>query len=315
MRPSVVVPTLNGCDRLCRCLDVLASRAPDTEVVVVNGPSTDGTTGMVKDRDDVDVLLEVPERNVNVARNAGIRAASGDVVAILDDGVRVGPDWRDALLEGFDDGADVVTGPRHRELPGGVATSAPESDVVGGRTVEYFDAGNVAFTARTLSALDGFDEYLPTGGSRDLARRLAGQERDVEWAQGMRVRHDLETDGGTDTAVNAPRPVAEHPADAEWGWKYRSQAYSLTKNYGVRPGVVRRVAGDAVGDAVSEGTEVFRGDSMLSTWGAVGRSVLAGICRGGVDGLRSRFADRRPRRNPNGVSTRDDRAVSVYDWR
>ncbi|PSP40440.1 glycosyl transferase family 2, partial [Halobacteriales archaeon QH_10_70_21] len=42
---SVVVPTLNDRDRLESCLDALSADAPD-EGIVVNGPSTDGTSGM-----------------------------------------------------------------------------------------------------------------------------------------------------------------------------------------------------------------------------------------------------------------------------
>lgn len=73
---SVVVPTLNGRDRLAACLDALAAHAPEAEVIVANGPSADGTTGMVRDRDDVDVLVEISDRTVNVARNAGIEVAT-----------------------------------------------------------------------------------------------------------------------------------------------------------------------------------------------------------------------------------------------
>ena len=88
---SVVVPTLNGRDRLATSLDSLATHAPDAEVVVVNGPSADGTTGMVRDRDDVDVLVELSARTLNVARNAGIQAATGDAVAFLGYAFAVGP--------------------------------------------------------------------------------------------------------------------------------------------------------------------------------------------------------------------------------
>src|SRR6056297_738215 len=96
---SVVVPTLNGRDRLAACLDALAADAPDAEVVVVNGPSSDGTTGMVRDRDDVDVLVEISERNLNVARNAGVQAAGGDVVAFLRYDLAVEDGWAEAILE------------------------------------------------------------------------------------------------------------------------------------------------------------------------------------------------------------------------
>src|SRR6056297_1961745 len=104
---SVVVPTLNGRDRLAACLDALAANVPDAEVIVVNGPSADGTTGMVRDRDDVDVLLELSERNVNVARNAGIRAATGDAVSLVSYHYAVEDSWYDGVVEAIEGGTDV----------------------------------------------------------------------------------------------------------------------------------------------------------------------------------------------------------------
>lgn len=96
---SVVVPTLNGRTQLVRCLDALSDHAPGVEVVVVNGPSTDGTTGMVRDRDDVDVLVEIADRNLNVARNAGIERARGEWIAFVSDEYSIESGWFDALCE------------------------------------------------------------------------------------------------------------------------------------------------------------------------------------------------------------------------
>ncbi|MFC6771068.1 glycosyltransferase family 2 protein, partial [Halorubrum pallidum] len=107
---SVVVPTLNGRDRLAGCLDALAAHAPEAEVIVANGPSADGTTGMVRDRDDVDVLVEISDRTVNVARNAGVEVATGDAIAVVDYDHRIGESWIDGVHSGLDE-ADVVTGP------------------------------------------------------------------------------------------------------------------------------------------------------------------------------------------------------------
>ncbi|MEF8773876.1 MAG: glycosyltransferase [Halobacteriales archaeon] len=316
MHLSVVVPTLNGRDRLADCLEALDDRVPEAEIVVVNGPSTDGTTGMVRGRDSVDVLLEIPERNVNVARNAGIRAASGEAVALLDDGVRAGEGWFAAVDSTLGEGADAVTGPRRRKLEAGTATTAPESERLAGRTVTYFDGGNVAFATEALSAIDGFDEYLQTGGARDAAQRLAGTGHEVEWASGMVVHRNEETGGASGMRTDVPRPAADS-ADLErdWGWKYRSLAYRLVKNYGVRPSVIREVVGHALADAVDQGGHVFRGDSVLSRWLATGRTVVSGIARGAVDGARSRRADRSPASNPNGLSAREDRPIDSYDRR
>ena len=108
MNLSVVVPTLNGRGRLAACLDALAAAAPDAEVIVVNGPSADGTTGMVRERGDVDVLVEISDRTVGVARNAGLAVATGEAVAFVDYDNRVESGWREAVAAGLDElGVDI----------------------------------------------------------------------------------------------------------------------------------------------------------------------------------------------------------------
>ncbi len=295
---SVVVPTLNGRDRLAASLDSLATNAPNAEVVVVNGPSADGTTGMVRDRDDVDVLVEISDRNVNVARNAGFEVASGDAVAFLGYDRVVEPGWPDAVETALTE-SDVVTGPTRAtddDQPDG-----PERRSVLDRDVVYFEGENVAFDTATLDRLDGFDEYLVTGGARDTAHRLAGKDVTVEWVPEMRVRTEYEADGGTD--------------DRDWGWKYRALAYRLVKNYGVRPTVFRRTLAHATSDAASTARDVVRGDATPSSWFGTGRDVVAGITTGVSDGLVARARDRSSIRNPHGLSKRADRAVARYDRR
>ncbi|WP_418284282.1 glycosyltransferase family 2 protein [Halorubrum sp. DTA46] len=344
---TVVVPTLNGRDRLAACLDALAAHAPDAEVVVVNGPSSDGTTGMVRDRDDVDVLVEISDRTVNVARNAGIEVATGDAIALVDYDNRIGESWLNAVSEGLAS-ADVVTGPVAPTEPrpsdetvdgdgrdandgrneddervgsneddergesgerdngdDGPADERPERRQIAGRDVTYFNGGNVAFRRETLRDLDGFDEYLHTGGARDAAHRLARMDRDVAWRDDLAVTKELPSP----TAADGGRTAGE------WGWKYRALAYRLLKNYGIRPTVVARAGSHAVKDAVGAAGDVVRGESTPSRWAATGRDVLVGLVSGSSDGLVARRRDRSPARNPNGISKRADRAVAKYDQR
>ena len=331
MHVSVVIPTLNGRERLATCLDALAERVPGVEIVVANGPSADGTSGMVRDRDDVDVLVELDARNVNVARNAGAARASGDVIAFLGDELVVEEGWLDTLRgAGPDDGAaaepevdgppdeadategddgrqlGAITGPTNRELRAGVATEEVEARRVGGRSITYVNPLNVAFTQRALNELDGFDEYLEVGGARDAAHRLAGTGFGVDWRPGMSVRRDPEQ-------VATPRP--DGGEEANWGWRYRSLTYRLVKNYSLRPTVGYRVVRHAVDDAWTALREVGRGEGRPSAWFGNGRDVTLGTGRGLVDGLRARYRDRSSRRNPNGLSARTDRAVTVFDRR
>ncbi|WP_254273659.1 glycosyltransferase family 2 protein [Haloarcula marina] len=300
MELSVVVPTLNGREELAGSLDALAEEAPDAETIVVNGPSADGTTGMIRDRPDVDVLVEIADRSVNVARNAGLDRATGDVVALVSQGLSVEAGWADAVRAGLAEAA-AVTGPTHEQLVAGMTTESKETRTIGGREVTYFNPGNVAFHRGTLDALDGFDEYLEIGGSRDVAHRLAARGDRVGWNTGMCVSREFEADGGI--------------RETDWNWKYRSLTYRLVKNYGVRPTVARRVVSHAGRDALETLKDVARGETAPSQWLGTGENVLKGAGIGVKDGVLARYRDRSEQRNPNGRSQRADRAVAVYDWR
>lgn len=288
MELSVVVPTLNAREPLEQCLDALAADTPSTtEVVVVNGPSSDGTTGSVRERDDVDVLVEIAERNRNVARNAGLEATSGGVVAFLDDHVAVTEGWHDALAAGVAAGTDVVTGPIGGE------TSTASLPVRGPRVT----AGNVALVRPVLEALDGFDEYLPTEGVGEFAHRLRGRDLEVTWSASMRAK------------LTTPRAG---PA-VSWGERYRSLAYCLGKNDGPRPRVPVHLLRRMGVDGVSSARAVLRGEGTTTNWFGNGRAVTVNAAGGLLDGLRARYADRSPRRNPNGLSARRDRVVQRYE--
>jgi len=298
MELSVVVPTLNAREELADCLDALTEYVPDAEIVVVNGPSADGTTGMLQERDDVDVLVELADRTINAARNAGIDRASREVVAFVNHTLSISPGWYEAVTDGLAT-ADVVTGPTRTQLDDD--PSQPETRTIAGREVTYFNPGNVAFHRRVLNDLDGFDEYLEIGGSRDLAHRLAGNGFGVHWNREMSVVQELSPDGGE--------------PQTDWGWKYRSLAYRLVKNYNLRPTVLRRLLAHACHDAGCELRSVVDGDTRPSTWFGVGRNVVTNSLGGIAAGLVARRRDRTGRRNPRGRSSRVDRAVTVYDWR
>ena len=299
MSLSVVVPTLNARDELADCLDALAEHAPDAEVVVVNGPSADGTTGMVQERADVDALVEIADRSINCARNAGLDHVTGETVAFVNHTLAVCDTWLGAVTDGLVD-AHAVTGPTRTQLRAGVETERKESRTIAGTAVTYFNPGNVAFRRETLEELDGFDEYLEVGGARDAAHRLALGGFAVRWDDAMHVRQELGADGGRET---------------DWAWKYRSFAYRLVKNYGLRPTVFRRLLAHAGRDAGGELRRVARGDTEPSAWLGAGKDVTTNLAVGLKDGLAARRRDVGPRRNPAGRSARTDRAVTVYDWR
>lgn len=90
-RVSVVIPTFNRRAQLARALaSVLQQTRPVDEIVVVDDGSTDDTREMldefVRQHADMAVLVIRQEnRGASAARNAGMKAASGELIAFLDD--------------------------------------------------------------------------------------------------------------------------------------------------------------------------------------------------------------------------------------
>ncbi|MEO8695229.1 MAG: glycosyltransferase [Acidimicrobiales bacterium] len=101
MRVSVVISTLDRAEGLRHTLDALRYQTHGAiEVVVVNGPSTDHTVSVLAEYPDVKVE-SCPLPNLSMSRNIGIRAAAGEIVAIIDDDAIPEFSWIDELIAGF----------------------------------------------------------------------------------------------------------------------------------------------------------------------------------------------------------------------
>ena len=82
MKISVVIPTYNRRESLALCLEAVFDQdLPSSryEVVVVVDGSRDGTSGMLQ------IIVEQKNRGQATARNAGVNAATGEIVLFLDD--------------------------------------------------------------------------------------------------------------------------------------------------------------------------------------------------------------------------------------
>ncbi len=115
---SVVIPTLNEEQNISWVLSNLPPQVD--EVVIVDGRSTDRTLEVVRMiRPDAKIVLE-PRRGKGVAVRAGIRAASGDIIAMLDADCSMDPRELSRYIEPVAQGFDVVKGSRY--LKGGGTT-------------------------------------------------------------------------------------------------------------------------------------------------------------------------------------------------
>jgi len=177
-RISVVVCAYQAERTLEACLIALtALRYPDAEVLLVDDGSTDATAEIAARFPAVRVLTQ-ENRGLSAARNAGVEASSGTIVAFTDADCVVDPDWLTYLAHAFASGFVAVGGP-NLPPPEDERTAACVAAAPGGPAhvllddaiAEHVPGCNMAFRRDVLRALGGFDPIF----------RAAGDDVDVCW--------------------------------------------------------------------------------------------------------------------------------------
>jgi glycosyltransferase involved in cell wall biosynthesis len=112
VKVSVVATVLNEKEAIERLLHSLEkqTRLPD-EVVIVDGGSRDGTLEILDGWASTLPLrtLERSGANISAGRNAAIAAATGDVIAVTDAGVKLEHNWLEQLVLPFERAGSPIT--------------------------------------------------------------------------------------------------------------------------------------------------------------------------------------------------------------
>lgn len=177
---SVVVALYNAEKTIDECLASLTKlNYPDYEVIVVNDGSTDGSQAII-DRYPFHCISGA-NGGVSAARNRGLRAATGEIVAYIDSDAYADPDWLRYLATTFLE-SDVagVGGPNlvppadnwvakcvYRS-PGG-----PTQVMLDDKSAEHIPGCNMAFWKWALEEIGGFDPiFTAAGDDVDVCWRL-----------------------------------------------------------------------------------------------------------------------------------------------
>ena len=143
------------------------SRPPD-EIILCDGGSTDGTLPIVRGfaaRLPV-TIIERPGANISEGRNAAIRAASHEIIAVTDAGVRLEPDWLARIVEPLelDQEVQVVSGFFHSdpatpfEVALGATTLPDQSEIDPAKFLP--SSRSVAYRRAAFEAAGGYPEWL-----------------------------------------------------------------------------------------------------------------------------------------------------------
>jgi O-antigen biosynthesis protein len=177
---SVVVASYNGERTLQACLDSLQQlNYPNYEVILVDDGSTDATPRVALTHPSVRYFRHEENLGLSIARNTGIAAATGDIIAFTDSDCRADEDWLHYLVgdllnsefagmggPNFLPPEDSVVAAAVMVSPGG-----PAHVMLTDRQAEHIPGCNMAFYKWALAEVGGFDPIF----------RQAGDDVDICW--------------------------------------------------------------------------------------------------------------------------------------
>lgn len=177
---SVIVASYNGDRTLSACLQSLKKlNYPSYEVILVDDGSTDTTPQIAFMNPWVRHLRHEQNLGLSAARNTGIAASTGEIIAFTDSDCRADGDWLyylvgDLLVSEFAGmGGPNLFPPEDSAVAAGVMASpgGPAHVMLTDRQAEHIPGCNMAFYKWALDEIGGFDPIF----------RAAGDDVDVCW--------------------------------------------------------------------------------------------------------------------------------------
>lgn len=176
MKISVIIPTLNEEKRISDTLEAIYSGTLiPSEIIVVDGGSSDCTVRIIKEKYPDVVLLNNPERTAAAGRNIGIKKAKGDIIAFTDGDCIVDRDWLKNIKIHFENkeidglGGKVMNAPpenHYEEYWGNLAWNLimnfPDEayEVKEKKLNDAFVTANCAYKRELLYRIQGFSNFF-----------------------------------------------------------------------------------------------------------------------------------------------------------
>ena len=214
---SVVVCARNEEPLIGRCLASLERcDYPALEVIVCDDGSTDGTRAVAEASPFR--VLPLEHGGLSRARNAGLAAATGEIVAYLDADAEAHPEWPYRLALAFGEPSVAAAGgtnltPRDAGFVERAITEAPGGPIHVLATddrAEHVPGCNMAFRREALEQIGGFDPI----------HRAAGDDVDVCWKL---------LDAGYEIAFSATAQVDHHRPESIARYLRQQRSYGRSE--------------------------------------------------------------------------------------
>jgi glycosyltransferase involved in cell wall biosynthesis len=201
---SIVIPTYNRVDRLRACLHALEKqtlRNAFFEVIVVDDGSTDDTLPFLRkfaERCGFDLrILNQNRQGPAAARNSGIRAAAGGLIAFTDDDCVPAASWIENLIKALPGEGNFggIGGKIIRMRDSLISRYIDDSGAMNHGTqngeVRYLVTANALYKKACLNEVGGFDSRIswPGGEDPDLSFRIRGRGYCLTTTQTAVIRH------------------------------------------------------------------------------------------------------------------------------
>ncbi|NMF63620.1 glycosyltransferase [Brasilonema octagenarum] len=203
---SVVIPIYNGepdLPELLCCLSAQTYPKHQVEYLLVDNNSGDRTFALLQQGSENTQITIRPKSENHIqssyaARNVGIRAATGEILAFTDADCRPEPEWLNALIAPFVNQDIVLVAGEILALPGKTLLeqhaerqeTLSQKHTLAHPFCPYGQTANLAIRRQALQQVGLFRPYLTSGGDADMCWRILQQKIGrLEFAPNAIVKH------------------------------------------------------------------------------------------------------------------------------
>jgi glycosyltransferase involved in cell wall biosynthesis len=194
---SVIVCCYNAAATLDECLQSLGQLAyPNYEVIVIDDGSKDGTH-LIAEKNEMP-CIRVPNGGLSKARNLGIEAAKGEIVAFIDSDAYADPDWLYYMVTALEEHhASAVGGPNLSPPQDGFIAQCvdqspgnPTAVLVDNERAEHIPGCNMVYRKEVFDVAGKFDaQHRAAGDDVDLCWRILVANRKIVYHPSAVVWH------------------------------------------------------------------------------------------------------------------------------